>query len=80
MYIINSSLQKVGSSITTSCYSIEHEVHTKNLHLHFHSDKAELLSIISVLSSQYFCSNVSKEPFKNYFAIGTLVIEQVHSI
>jgi len=80
MYIINSSLQNVGSSITTSCYSNEHEVHTKNLHLYFHSDKAELLSIISVLSSQYFCSNVSKEPFKNYFAIGALVIEQVHCI
>jgi len=41
MYTNNTSVQIVGSSITTWCYSNKHKAHVRNLKLHYHSDKAD---------------------------------------
>ena len=52
----------------------------RNLQLHDHSDKAELYSKIFILNPQYICQNGTEKPLQYYFALGALVIQEVHSI
>ena len=61
--------------VNMSRHSTEHEVHKLNVQLHYHSDKAELLSTLTILNPQYICSNCAKEPFKYYFVTGDLIIQ-----
>jgi hypothetical protein len=52
----------------------------RNLKLHDHSDKVTLLTTTIILIPQYMCPNGSEKPFKNYFAIGALTIQEVNFI
>ena len=79
MYTNFTSLQKVESSTMTSYYSFKHAAHMRNLHLHDHSEEAELLIVTIILNPQYMSPNVSEEPLQYYFALGALVIQEVHS-
>ena len=51
-----------------------------NVQLHYHSDEAELPSMLIILNPQYICPSCAKESFKYYFVLYELPIFIKHKM